>query len=194
MPELVYKAPERGAAAPQATAPVESKTDVAESAGESDASAQPGDVETPALSAEQTSPEPVETAGAALPAADEAEPPKAAEIAPPPRAAEQPRAPATAYWLLSLFAPAENEGVDWQRGSYSVLTRGGRVESPARWGDEKKLLRMVEEGSVILSEAPPKGAAPDVAPDGFPHPVFRAGFAVAVPIILRASERPTVAP
>jgi hypothetical protein len=40
---------------------------------------------------------------------------------------------------------------------------------------------MVAEGSVLCGGAP-TGAAPDVAPDGFAHPVFRAGFAVAIPL------------
>jgi CRISPR/Cas system CSM-associated protein Csm4 (group 5 of RAMP superfamily) len=79
--------------------------------------------------------------------------------------------------------------VDWQRGFYSIVSRGGRIESPARSGEEKKLVRMVEEGSVLVAEAPPIGAAPNVAPDGFPHPVFRAGFAVAIPVPLRQQER-----
>ncbi len=94
------------------------------------------------------------------------------------------------YWLLSLFSPASEDAVDWQRGSYSMVTRGGRVDSPVRSGEPKKLLRMVEEGSVLVTEAPPKGAACDVAPDGFPHPVFRSGFAVAIPVPLRPVERP----
>ena len=41
---------------------------------------------------------------------------------------------------------------------------------------------MVTEGSVLFASAPPKGSAPDVAPEGCAHPVFRAGFAVAIPI------------
>jgi hypothetical protein len=49
---------------------------------------------------------------------------------------------------------------------------------------------MVEEGSVLVAEAPPRGAAPNVAPDDFPHPVFRAGFALAIPVPLRQNERP----
>jgi len=98
--------------------------------------------------------------------------------------------PETGYWLLSLFSPGPQDAVDWQRGSYSLVSRGGRVESPARSGDLKKLVRMVEEGSVLAAEAPPTGAAPDVAPDGFPHPVYRAGFALAVPVPLRQPERP----
>ena len=92
----------------------------------------------------------------------------------------------SAYWLLSLYSPAAEDGVDWQRGSYSLVTRGGRVESPARWGQPKKLVRMVSEGSVVFAGRTPCGAAPDVAPDGFPHPVFRAGFALSIPIPWRA--------
>jgi hypothetical protein len=41
---------------------------------------------------------------------------------------------------------------------------------------------MVGEGSVILAGSPVDGGAPDVAPDGFAHPVYRAGFALAIPI------------
>jgi len=50
-------------------------------------------------------------------------------------------------------------------------------------------VRMVEEGSVLVAASAPRGAAPDVAPEGFPHPVYRAGFAVAIPIPLRSPER-----
>jgi CRISPR type III-A-associated RAMP protein Csm4 len=93
----------------------------------------------------------------------------------------------TAYWLLSLFSPAAGDSVDWNRGSYSVLTRGGRVESPVRSGDLKKALNMISEGSVLLAENRVNGAAPDVAPDGFAHPVYRAGFALAIPIPWQAA-------
>jgi hypothetical protein len=47
---------------------------------------------------------------------------------------------------------------------------------------------MVEEGSVLFSADAPSGAARDVAPEGFPHPVFRAGFALALPITVRAAS------
>ena len=87
-----------------------------------------------------------------------------------------------AYWLLSLFAPTSDEVIEWERGYYSVLARGGRVESPARSGELKKLQNMVSEGSVVFAPADPRGSAADVAPDGFPHPVYRAGFALAIPI------------
>jgi CRISPR/Cas system CSM-associated protein Csm4 (group 5 of RAMP superfamily) len=86
------------------------------------------------------------------------------------------------HWLLSLFSPAPNDAIDWTRGNYSVLTRGGRVESPAGSGELKKQVQMVAEGSVVYAGSTPTGAAPDVAPDGFAHPVFRAGFALAIPL------------
>jgi len=87
-----------------------------------------------------------------------------------------------AWWLLSLFAPMAGDTIDWERGAYSLVSRGGRVESPAHSGDLKKLQNMVSEGSVLLARSDPRGSAADVAPDGFPHPVYRAGFAVAIPI------------
>jgi CRISPR type III-A-associated RAMP protein Csm4 len=90
----------------------------------------------------------------------------------------------TAYWMLSLFHPGESEAVDWQRGQYSVTMRSGRVESDAGWGRAKKPTRMVAEGSVLVAASEPRGAAPNVAPEDFPHPVYRAGFALCLPIPL----------
>jgi CRISPR type III-A-associated RAMP protein Csm4 len=87
-----------------------------------------------------------------------------------------------AHWLLSLFSPAPEDRVDWARGNYTVLARGGRVDSPAGSGELKKQVRMVAEGSVVYAGSALSGAASDVAPDGFAHPVFRAGFAVAIPL------------
>lgn len=86
------------------------------------------------------------------------------------------------YWLLSLYAPAESDAVDWNRGNYSTITRTGRTESPARWGELKTPTLMISEGSVLVSPTEPRGAVRDVAPQGFPHPVYRAGFAVSIPI------------
>lgn len=86
------------------------------------------------------------------------------------------------YWLLSLFSPAPADQIDWNGGSYSMVRRGGRVESRHGYGALKKVLPMVEEGSVLAARAEPSGRACDVAPDGFPHPVYRAGWAVCVPI------------
>jgi CRISPR type III-A-associated RAMP protein Csm4 len=92
------------------------------------------------------------------------------------------------WWLLSLFSPSEADRVDWRRGWYSVVSRAGRVESRAGWGALKKMSRMVTEGSVLISGGPLRGAAVNVAPEGFPHPVFRSGLAVAVSIPLKAAS------
>jgi hypothetical protein len=86
------------------------------------------------------------------------------------------------HWLLSLFTPAPGDTVDWRRGSYAVLTRGGRVESPAGSGALKKQVQMIAEGSVLAAASEPRGSATDVGPEGFSHPVYRAGFAVAIPL------------
>ncbi len=86
------------------------------------------------------------------------------------------------WWMLSLFHPAAGDDIDWKRGSYALTTRGGRVESSASWGDAKKPTRMIAEGSVIVAGSAPLGSAANVAPDDFPHPVYRAGFAFAIPI------------
>ena len=95
---------------------------------------------------------------------------------------DRPHIPGNAHWLLSLFTPAAADAVDWTRGSYTVLARGGRVESPAGSGELKKQVHMISEGSVLIAPSGLRGAAPDVAPDGFAHPVFRAGFAVSIPL------------
>ncbi len=94
---------------------------------------------------------------------------------------------APAYWLLSLLSPAATDRIDWKRGSYELVERGGRIESAAGSGDLKKTVRMVREGSVLLAGEAPVGAAPDVAPAGFPHPVYRAGFALSVPLPWRGN-------
>jgi CRISPR type III-A-associated RAMP protein Csm4 len=88
----------------------------------------------------------------------------------------------TAHWLLSLFTPGPNDAVDWTRGNYALVTRGGRIESPAGFGERKKHLRMVTEGSVLVAGETIRGAATNVAPDGFAHPVFRAGFGLSIPL------------
>ena len=97
---------------------------------------------------------------------------------PAPPAPGQPRS----HWLLSLFTPAPDDSVDWRRGNYVVLARSGRVDSPAGSGELKKEIQMVAEGSVLCAASPPRGSAADVAPDGFAHPVFRAGFALSIPL------------
>ncbi len=82
------------------------------------------------------------------------------------------------FWLLSLYSPASSDSVDWSLGSYGLVLRGGRIQSSAHasTGDLKKNVRMVAEGSVLSARQEPVGAAVDVAPDGFAHPVYRFGF------------------
>ena len=83
------------------------------------------------------------------------------------------------HWLLSLYSPAESDAIDWSRGNYSTVERGGWVEGN---DTQKKRVRMIEEGSVVAAATPPVGRAPNVAPEGFPHAVFRAGFALSIPL------------
>src|SRR5436190_927732 len=71
-------------------------------------------------------------------------PPRAAPAKPEPSPDTEPAAEPVevtsevSHWLLSLFAPAAEDAVDWARGNYSVIPRGGRVDSPVRRGDLKK--------------------------------------------------------
>lgn len=99
----------------------------------------------------------------------------------------KPAEDASGYWLLSMFHPAETDSIDWQRGDYALTMRGGRIEGH---GDEKRATRMLTEGSVIASALAPVGTVSNVAPENFPHPVYRAGFALAVPIPLTPAARP----
>jgi len=102
--------------------------------------------------------------------------------------------PQTSHWLLSLFSPGPDDAVDWKLGHYTVVARGGRVESPAGWGALKKQMQMVTEGSVVVAGDTLRGMAPDVAPDGFAHPVFRAGFAVSIALPRPAPVAPPAPP
>ena len=105
----------------------------------------------------------------------------------PPQAPASEQATEHAHWLLSLYTPAENDLVDWERGSYVTVSRRGRIESSVRWGEPKPPTTMIAEGSVLLAANELLGAASNVAPTGFPHPVYRSGFAVAVPIPWRVA-------
>jgi CRISPR/Cas system CSM-associated protein Csm4 (group 5 of RAMP superfamily) len=87
---------------------------------------------------------------------------------------------AGAWWLLSLYSPHSEDAVDWTRGDYATVTRGGWTDSPAG-STKKKQVRMIEEGSVLMASSL-RGRAVDVAPEGFAHPAWRAGFALAVPV------------
>jgi CRISPR type III-A-associated RAMP protein Csm4 len=90
------------------------------------------------------------------------------------------------YWLLSHYVPAATDSVQLDQGFYELRERRGRVESPEDWGAPKQVLRMIAEGGVLVAAAEPTGRAVDVAPAGFSHPVWRAGFSVAVPVKWKA--------
>src|SRR5205823_2515330 len=34
-----------------------------------------------------------------------------------------------AYWLLSVYAPAPDDSVDWSSGNYATVSRSGRAET-----------------------------------------------------------------
>jgi CRISPR type III-A-associated RAMP protein Csm4 len=168
--------------APESPAAVEAASE-AVAAAELDVAA--AATESPAPEAPAAMPQQPAEAFAPAPAV-EPEPiatePEAPVAQPEPERLPPVAAPAHPHWLLSLFTPAPADSVDWRRGNYTVVPRGGRVESPAGSGELKKQIQMVAEGSVVYAETPPRGSAADVAPDGFAHPVFRAGFAVAIPL------------
>lgn len=89
-----------------------------------------------------------------------------------------PRSGRPMWWLLSLYSPAEDDQVDWSAGSYSLVTRTGRALN----GEIKTGARLVEEGSVLVAPVAPRGAIRDARPPGLAHPVYRAGYALALPI------------
>ena len=95
------------------------------------------------------------------------------------------------YWLLSLYSPADADAIDWDRGDYRLTVRQGRVDNG---GALKRSLRMIAEGSVVLAGARPQGVAHDVAPAGCGHPVYRAGFALAIALPWKSAEQRPVAP
>jgi CRISPR type III-A-associated RAMP protein Csm4 len=88
---------------------------------------------------------------------------------------------AGAWWMLSLYSPHADDVVDWSRGDYAIVSRAGWTDSAAGGSTKKKHVRMIEEGSVLMAAAL-RGRAVDVAPEGFPHPAWRAGFALAIPV------------
>ena len=78
----------------------------------------------------------------------------------PPAPGPRPPAPPSRRPLAALARspPPPPTAVDWQRGNYTVVTRGGRIESPVRSGELKKQLRMVSEGSVLVGGDALRGA------------------------------------
>lgn len=105
----------------------------------------------------------------------------------PPAPETAPEGAEQAQWMLSLYLPASGDQVDWKRGSYSTVARTGRIESASRWGEPKRQSLMIAEGSVLVGGASLRGTIEDIAPEGFPHPVYRSGLAVSVSIPWRVA-------
>jgi CRISPR/Cas system CSM-associated protein Csm4 (group 5 of RAMP superfamily) len=82
------------------------------------------------------------------------------------------------YWLMSLYSPSAHDTVNWSAGQYELTIRNGRVDGAS--GVLKKSVRMVVEGCVLDAASEPVGTAVDVAPEGFAHPVYRSGIALAL--------------
>jgi len=82
------------------------------------------------------------------------------------------------WWLLSLYDAAAADAIDWTSGHYALETRSGRTAT----GALKASVDLVAEGSVVASDAEPVGRAADVTPEGHAHNVYRADFAVALPL------------
>ena len=184
-PDPAPETPDSAAPAASASEPETTETTAPAAEPPTPESAVPATEPSPATDAEPASFPTPESADAAAesvppPAASGAEPHQ--QPAPAPEPATDPGPPASSprlYWLLSLYTPAPADAVDWERGNYTLMTRGGRVDTS---GELKKQLPMVAEGSVIAAASELRGSAPDVAPDGHAHPVFRAGFAVSIPL------------
>jgi CRISPR type III-A-associated RAMP protein Csm4 len=85
---------------------------------------------------------------------------------------------ARSYWLMSLYSPSVNDSVNWSGGQYELTIRNGRVHGSS--GALKKSVRMVVEGCILETTSEPVGAAVDVAPAGFAHPVYRSGIALSL--------------
>ena len=98
----------------------------------------------------------------------------------------QPIAGETAHWLLSLYSPAAEDAVDWNTGNYSLVSRSGRAYN----GELKRADQMIEEGSVLVARNAPRGEARKIDVNGSPHPIYRAGFAVTIPIPWKAAGAP----
>lgn len=78
-----------------------------------------------------------------------------------------------AWWLLSLYAPAESDAVSWAEGNYEPVSRGGRTAL----GQAKPPIEMIAEGSVLNAAKPPTGMVLQNEPGQ-----IRYGRVVALPL------------
>lgn len=94
-----------------------------------------------------------------------------------------PAAGAGGWWMLSLYAPDQSDSVDWEHGDYAITIRSGRTTAS---GSQKPPSRLVTEGSVLVSGVEPRGTIWTLP--GEPHPAYRCGLAVAVPVAWGRSQ------
>ncbi|HMH52301.1 MAG TPA: type III-A CRISPR-associated RAMP protein Csm4 [Candidatus Acidoferrum sp.] len=82
--------------------------------------------------------------------------------------------------LLGLYHPTLREVTDGilDGARYRLITRRGWIASPDDNRQRRKSVRMMCEGSLL--RRPPVGQLASVAPDGFPHPVYRSGLALTI--------------
>ncbi|MEA3396266.1 MAG: type III-A CRISPR-associated RAMP protein Csm4 [Chloroflexota bacterium] len=90
--------------------------------------------------------------------------------------------PGAPLLLLSRYHPREAELPDVLTGpetAYTLIPKGGGVQTWDGAARRRKRLWLLAEGSVIqIAGSGPWGDVVDVQPDGFPHPVWRYGFAL----------------
>jgi len=93
--------------------------------------------------------------------------------------------------LLSRLAPTteQMERLRDPGSSYSLVTVGGWSSSSGGTALVRQRVNMVAEGSIIRREPNPAGQLVDVKPNKappVPHPIYRYGFGLGVPIRLHA--------
>lgn len=91
------------------------------------------------------------------------------------------------YYLLSLFHPNSDDIAKFKSGAppvaYSLVTRRGWAFSTSTNRQQKRqTCRMLSEGSVTKHK--PIGKLACVKPNDFPHPVYRYGWALSLPITI----------
>lgn len=109
-------------------------------------------------------------------------------------------APGQRVVLLSRYLPREDElaCLQHEHAAYQLVNVGGWLFSPGQPAQRRQRIRMVAEGSVLATGATPVyGRIADVRPDyslssrehpifkcgkGTPHPVYRSGLALTLPI------------
>lgn len=105
-------------------------------------------------------------------------------------------------WLLSRYHPADADAVRAMtaatNAAYRIASVAGWLRSPDGPAQRRKRIHLLEEGSLIpmsknvagdlVDVAPDYGRNEGSSPDRLPHPVYRAGFAVAAGLAKEANH------